>query len=107
MGPTKTVGDRTITTAKPADACPQGIQQQPAGNGGSTGLTADTNSQHPVWDEDDVMSFCRGNSMASVERHAKEEQERNENINTWIAGTVRVEEGLSPPKSSGCDQAIG
>jgi len=88
MGPTKSVGDRTTTTAKLADARAQGIQQQPAGNGGGMGLAAGTDSQQPVWDEDDVMLFFWGNSMPAVERHAKKEQEHKENINKWRAGTA-------------------
>ena len=37
----------------------------------------------PVWDEDDVMLFLWGNSMAARERQAKEAN----NINKWRAGT--------------------
>lgn len=57
MGPTRSVGDRTTTTAKLVAARAQGIQRQPAGNGGGSGSAAATDSKRPVWDEDDVMLF--------------------------------------------------
>ncbi|KAI9570372.1 hypothetical protein HD554DRAFT_416031 [Boletus coccyginus] len=63
------------------------IQQQPAGNGGGMGSAA-TDSERPVWDEDDVMLFFWGNSMPPMERHAKKEREREANINKWRAGTA-------------------
>jgi hypothetical protein len=88
MGPTKSVGDRTTTMAKLATANARGIQRQPAGNGGGTGSAAATESEQPVWDEDDVMLFFWGNSTPSMERHAKKEQERKESINKWRAGTA-------------------
>lgn len=88
MGPTRSVGDRTTTIGKLAAAHAQGIQRQPAGNGGGTGSAAATDSEQPVWDEDDVMLFFWGNSMPSMERHAKKEQERKENIDKWRAGTA-------------------
>jgi hypothetical protein len=88
MGPTKSVGDRTTTTDKLAKFRTQGIPPQPAGIGGGTGSAAATDSKEPGWDEDDVMLFFWGNSMPSMERHGKKEQERKENINKWRAGTA-------------------
>jgi hypothetical protein len=88
MGPTQSIGDRTTTIDELAAARAEGIQRQPAGNGDSTGSAAVTDSEQPVWDEDDVMLFFWGNSMPSMERHAKQEQERKESINKWRAGTA-------------------
>ena len=88
IGPTQSIGDRTTTIAKLAAARAEGIQQQPAGNGDGMGSAAATDSEQPVWDEDDVMLFFWGNSTPSMERHAKQEQERKENINKWRAGTA-------------------
>jgi hypothetical protein len=88
MGPTKSVGDRTTTIAKQATARAEGIQRPPADNGGSTGSAAAADSEQPIWDEDDVMLFFWGNSTPSMERHAKKEQERKENITKWRAETA-------------------
>jgi len=62
--------------------------QQPADNGDGAGSAALADSEQLKWDEDDVMLFFWGNSKASVERHAKAEREREQNINEWRKGTV-------------------
>ena len=87
MGPTESVGNRTTAIGKLTATRDTGIQQQPVGSGGGTDLAAPTDSEQPVWDEDDVMLFFWGNSMPSMERHVKKEQERKESINKWRAGT--------------------
>ena len=48
MGPTRSVDDRTTTTAKLVAALAQGIQRQPADNGGGSGSVAATDSEQPV-----------------------------------------------------------
>jgi len=77
MGPAKSVGDRE--EAVPARA--------EGSHGGGTGSVAGavTDLEQPVWDEHDVMLFFWGNSKAARERHAKKEQERNDNIDRWRA----------------------
>jgi hypothetical protein len=78
MGPSTRHGDCTeSTTAARAE-----------GSNGGTGLAAATESEQPVWDEDDVMLFFWGNSMAATERRAKKEQECKECIDEWRAGTA-------------------
>ena len=84
---TGAIGDHATTTARLATPRTEGIQQ-PADNGGSAGSAAATDSEKPGWDEDDVMLFFWGNSRAAMERHAKKEQERKENIDKWRAGIV-------------------
>ena len=84
MGPTKSLGNRKITIEKLTSVRDK---QQPGGNEGGTNSAAATESEQPVWDEDDVMLFFWGNSMLSMERHAERERERIENINKWRAGT--------------------
>ncbi|KAF8800117.1 hypothetical protein BYT27DRAFT_7227611 [Phlegmacium glaucopus] len=85
MGPTRTIGDRTTTITKLANARAKEVQQQPANDGGSAEAI---DSEQPAWDEDDVMLLFWGNCKAAMERHAKKEQEREENINKWRAGTA-------------------
>jgi hypothetical protein len=87
-GTTTGVGDHTTTTAKLAKAWGEGVQRQLANDEGSAGSAAATDSEQPVWDEDDVMLFFWGNSMPSMERRARKEQERKVNINKWRAGTA-------------------
>jgi hypothetical protein len=73
VGPTRGIGDRMSTINKLARA-----RGEPADNG----------EEHLKWDEDDVMLFFWGNSKASVERHAKKEREREQNINEWRKGVA-------------------
>ena len=80
-GPTTTVGDRAKTGTELTAARAEGDN-----TGG--GSVAATDSEPPVWDEDDVMMFFWGNSVAARNRHAKMEQERNESINKWRAGAA-------------------
>ena len=86
MAPTESVGNCKLTITKLTAAQDNGVQQQPGE--GNTNSAAATDSEQPVWDEDDVMLFFWGNSMPSMERHAKKERERTESINKWRAGTV-------------------
>ena len=87
MGPAQTVGDRTKTVTKLANARAEEVQQL-ANTGGSAGSAATIDSEQPVWDEDDVMLFFWGNSKPAMERHAEKEQERKEYINKWRVGTA-------------------
>jgi hypothetical protein len=80
-GPTKRSSDRI----KLANARAKKAQQRPANVGGSAEAI---DSEQPAWDEDDVMLFFWGNSKAATQRHAKKEQEREESINKWRAGTA-------------------
>jgi hypothetical protein len=81
----ETVAMGTTKVAKLTTAQAEHIQRQPANNEGSASSAEATDSEQPVWDEDDVMLFFWGNSMPSMERHARKEQERKENINKWRA----------------------
>jgi len=86
MGPTKTIGDRTKTTGKLAEAWAEGGQGRVGTNRGSVSPVTVVDSEQPGWDEHDVMLFFWGNSKASTERHAEKERERERNISTWRAG---------------------
>ena len=87
VGPTRGIGDRMSTINKLALARAEAGQVQPADNGDGAGSAALAGLK---WDEDDVMLFFWGNSKASVERHAKAEREREQNINEWRKGTTVV-----------------
>jgi hypothetical protein len=87
VGPEKGVNDRMTAINKLALARGEAGQVQPADDGDGEGSAALADSEQLKWDEDDVMLFFWGNSKASVERHAKAEREREQNINEWRKGT--------------------
>lgn len=79
MGPTTSIGDRAEMIKKLTTARAEGSQ------GGGIESAEGTTLEQP--DEDKVMLFFWGNSMAARERHAKKEQACKETINEWRAVT--------------------
>jgi len=89
MGPQKTMHDRNTTIQKrnvARDADGVGASNPMAGAG--TGGMVD--SEHARWDEDDVMLFLWGNSMAATERHHKKQEESTQRMEQWRASVRQV-----------------
>ena len=89
MGPTKSIGDRTKTIAKLAAARAPGIQRnnpRPADNGGGTGSAIATDTEQPVWDEEDMMLFL-GATQGRPWRDMLRKSRSAKTISTWRAGS--------------------
>jgi hypothetical protein len=84
LGRMKRVGDRSKTTAKLAHARAKAGQVQPD-EGDAVGSSAAADSGRPIMDEDEVVLFFWGNSKTSIERHAKNERERERK---WRNSTI-------------------
>jgi hypothetical protein len=73
----RTTHDRTIAIAKRNKAWRTGAES--ATTGARTGEMVESDGQ-ALWDEDDVMLFCWGNSRAAIERHRKKVEETTQRM---------------------------
>jgi len=82
VGAPKTTHDRSIAIAKPEQARSTGAGNATARARTRTGEMVESEGQ-ALWDEDDVMLFCWGNSRAAVERHREKVEETTQRMEGW------------------------
>lgn len=86
---TKTTHDRSIAIAKrdeARDGGGAGVGNTTAGAGAGGAGASDG---RVLWDEDDVMLFCWGNSRAAKERHQSNVKETTQHMEGWRAGVLQ------------------
>lgn len=82
----RTKHDRTITIAKHDRAWSSHAGNATAGTRirGMVELEGEA-----LWDEDDVMLFCWGNSLAAIEHHCKKVEETTKCMERWRKGVLQ------------------
>ena len=83
-GPSRTKHDRTVVRRKLEKHRNRGGGKGSAAGAGTGGVVEPEGEAE--WDEDDVMLFLWGNSLAAEERHVKEVAEKSEQIERWRGG---------------------
>ena len=85
MGPSKTRDDRSTAIGKRNATRPAGSSKARAQTSTGTEELVESDDQ-ALWDEDDVMLFCWGNSPAAKQRHLKKVQETTQRMEQWREG---------------------
>jgi hypothetical protein len=78
--------DRTIAIAKRDKAWRTGAEN--ATTSARTREMGESDGQ-ALWDEDDVMLFCWGNSQAAIEHHCKQVEETTQHMEEWREGVFQ------------------